>query len=163
MDSISRQQLLMGRATAQAFVEGSLRPGGGPGQAVLGIRTDAKGRCRGLVWVVVMGWLLTGCGSGDLTGKGVVEDTRVGDQVSGVMEPGADQGTEWKFAVGGMHCEGCAGGVQSEILRVPGVHWGRVDFASGLAEVRVDVERVTTEALERVVVEAGYTVQWREP
>jgi copper chaperone CopZ len=137
-------------------------PVDGPRPFVIGQRTDPARKCR---WgaLVVLGWLMSGCGSGDMTGKGGVEAMPVGEPAHGMVDPGPDLGVAWRFAVGGMHCEGCAGGVESEIRRVPGVHWGRVDFASGRAEVRVDTERVTQEALERVVVEAGYTVQWREP
>lgn len=162
MHSLSRQRILNYRAHNSGLVVETPGLGGGPGQPVLGQRTDPTRKCRWGV-LVVLGWLMSGCGSGDMTGKGGVEDTRAGDQVHGVREPGADLGVAWTFEVGGMHCEGCAGGVLSELRRIPGVHWGRVDFVSGQAEVRVDAEQVTMEGLERVVVEAGYTVRWRQP
>lgn len=131
-----------------------------PSEAVQ--RIDPARKCW---WgaLVVLGWLMSGCGSGDMTGEGGVDTKPASDPVHGMVDPGPELGMAWTFAVGGMHCEGCAGGVLSEIRRVPGVRWARVDFGSGLAEVRVDTERVNREALERVVVEAGYTVQWREP
>ena len=61
-----------------------------------------------------------------------------------------------RFAVTGMHCDGCAKGITSELKRAPGVAAATVSFTNKLAVVAFDTNRTTLKALQQVIVEAGY-------
>ena len=61
-----------------------------------------------------------------------------------------------RFAVTGMHCDGCAKGIASELKRAPGVAAATVSFTNKLAVVAYDTNRTTLKALQQVIVEAGY-------
>lgn len=60
------------------------------------------------------------------------------------------------FRVTGMHCKGCASGIASELRRTPGVARADVSLTNGTAVVVLDTNRVSSEALVRVIREAGY-------
>lgn len=64
-----------------------------------------------------------------------------------------------RFAVTGMHCDGCAKGIASELKRAPGVAAATVSFTNKLAVVAYDTNRTTLKALQKVIVEAGYGVK----
>jgi copper chaperone CopZ len=58
--------------------------------------------------------------------------------------------------VTGMHCDGCAGGLTSELRRVPGVCTAEVSLTNRTAIVAYDTNRVQTAALLKAVSEAGF-------
>ena len=64
-----------------------------------------------------------------------------------------------RFAVSGMHCDGCAKGITSELKRAPGVAAATVSFTNKLAVVAYDTNRTTLKALQKVIVEAGYAAK----
>ena len=49
--------------------------------------------------------------------------------------PTAPHGDRERFSVGGMHCAGCASGLQEALLALPGVQSATVDFIGGMAVV----------------------------
>ena len=57
-----------------------------------------------------------------------------------------------RFAVTGMHCDGCAKGIASELRRAPGVAAATVSFTNKLAVVAFDTNRTTLKALQQVIV-----------
>jgi len=59
--------------------------------------------------------------------------------------------------VTGMHCDGCAGGLTSELRRVPGVCTAEVSLTNRTAVVAYDTNRVGLVTLLKVVSEAGFT------
>ena len=61
-----------------------------------------------------------------------------------------------RFEVRGMHCDGCARGISSELRRAQGVVWAEVSFSNKLAVVAYDTNRVSAAALKQIIVEAGY-------
>jgi copper chaperone CopZ len=64
-----------------------------------------------------------------------------------------------QFRITGMFCEGCAGGITSELKRTAGVTYVNVSLTNKLALVAYDTNRVTTSNLVHVVKEAGYTAE----
>jgi copper chaperone CopZ len=61
-----------------------------------------------------------------------------------------------RFTITGMHCDGCANGLTSELKRTPGVASASVTFSNRLAVVAFDTNRVTTAKLVKVTEEAGF-------
>lgn len=61
-----------------------------------------------------------------------------------------------RFEIRGMHCGGCAGGLQAELKLVPGVGSAEVSFPKRLAVVAYDTNRVSQSQLLKVVREAGF-------
>jgi len=82
--------------------------------------------------------------------------------LSATILPGADQAVQAtanftnQFSITGMHCDGCAKGVRSELRAVPGVAEATVSLTNKLAIVVYDTNRVSEELLIKVVKEAGY-------
>jgi copper chaperone CopZ len=62
-----------------------------------------------------------------------------------------------RFNITGMTCEGCAGGLRSELARVKGVATARVALTNREAVVVFDTNRVTSAQLLRAISEAGFT------
>jgi len=60
------------------------------------------------------------------------------------------------FIVTGMHCEGCARGIASELKRTPGVTTADVSFSNKLAVVAYNTNRVSADGLKKVIKDAGY-------
>lgn len=58
--------------------------------------------------------------------------------------------------VNGMHCDGCAGGLASELRRLPGVERVEVSLTNGTAVVWYDTNRVGTRQLLEAIKEAGF-------
>lgn len=56
----------------------------------------------------------------------------------------------------GMHCDGCAAGLTSELRRVGGVASAEVSLTNRTAVVSFDSNRVATTALLKAVTEAGF-------
>lgn len=61
-----------------------------------------------------------------------------------------------RFTVTGMHCAGCAAGLQAELTHARGVASATVTFTNKLAVVAYDTNRTTTPLLLKVVEEAGF-------
>jgi len=72
------------------------------------------------------------------------------------LAPGTTANATNYFVVSGMHCEGCARGIASELKRAPGVSFASVSFSNRLAVIGYDTNRVCAKALRKVIVEAGY-------
>ena len=60
------------------------------------------------------------------------------------------------LSVTGMHCGGCAAGVEKALRRAPGVTAVTVGLAQGRAEVTAQPGSVTAEQLIALVEEAGF-------
>jgi copper chaperone len=58
--------------------------------------------------------------------------------------------------VTGMHCDGCAGGLTSELRRVPGVCTAEVSLRNRTAVVAYDTNRVQAAGLLKAASEAGF-------
>lgn len=67
------------------------------------------------------------------------------------------------FVVTGMHCDGCAKGITSELKRTAGVASATVTFSNQLAVVAYDTNRVTSAQLIKVIHEAGFQAQPKTP
>jgi len=76
--------------------------------------------------------------------------------------PPAANATNW-LAISGMHCEGCARGITSELKRTPGVVRAEVSFTNKLAVVAYDTNRVSLKTLQDVIAEAGYAAKPAKP
>jgi copper chaperone CopZ len=61
-----------------------------------------------------------------------------------------------RFVVSGMHCDGCAQGITSELKRAPGVALASVSFSNKLAVIAYDTNRISASGLKKVIVEAGF-------
>lgn len=61
-----------------------------------------------------------------------------------------------RFAITGMSCEGCAGGLQSELAHAKGVASARVVFTNSEAVVAFDTNRTDIATLLKVVEESGF-------
>ena len=68
-----------------------------------------------------------------------------------------------RFTITGMSCDGCAHGIASELKRTPGVVTADVAFSNKLAVVAYDTNRVSTDGLKKVIVEAGYEAKLIKP
>jgi len=67
------------------------------------------------------------------------------------------------IAVTGMHCDGCARGITSELKRTPGVITATVAFSNQLAVVALDTNRVSSAQLIKVIEEAGFKAKLQQP
>jgi copper chaperone CopZ len=76
--------------------------------------------------------------------------------------PPAANATNW-LAISGMHCEGCARGITSELKRTPGVVRAEVSFTNKLAVVAYDTNRVSLKTLQDVIAQAGYAAKPAKP
>ena len=62
------------------------------------------------------------------------------------------------FGIHGMHCEGCAGGIRSELRRLNGVVDAQVSFSNPTAIIRFDTNTVSSNALVKVIQQSGYDI-----
>jgi copper chaperone CopZ len=67
-------------------------------------------------------------------------------------------GQEVKLKIDGMTCAGCAVGVESAFLEIPGVSSAKVDWKTGEATVRIDPENAQPADLLKAKVESQYTM-----
>jgi mercuric ion binding protein len=67
------------------------------------------------------------------------------------------------FTITGMHCDGCAGGLKSELKETPGVASAEVTFSNKLAVVTFDTNKVTTVKLTKVIKDAGFAAKEVKP
>ena len=68
-----------------------------------------------------------------------------------------------QFRITGMHCDGCASGIASELKRLPGVAYAQVTFSNKLGVVAYDTNRVSADGLKKAIVEAGYDAKLIKP
>ena len=61
-----------------------------------------------------------------------------------------------RFAVSGMTCNGCAGGLKAELKSAPGVALAEVSLTNKLAVVAYDTNRTSPAKLVKVISEAGF-------
>jgi len=61
-----------------------------------------------------------------------------------------------RFAISGMTCSGCAGGLKSELKSAPGVASAEVSLTNKLAVVAYDTNRTSSAKLVKVISEAGF-------
>lgn len=102
-----------------------------------------------------------GAGDGSREAKGPPPPLDLAPVTAAVSEGKAN--ATWSFSVSGMHCEDCAKGIRSELMRVPGVAAAQVGFRQGEAAVAVDTNRVTVAGLEKLVADSGYQATRRQP
>lgn len=84
---------------------------------------------------------------------------RSGDQPS---QPSQANATN-RFTITGMHCNGCAQGLTSELKRARGVVSASVSFTNRVAVVAFDTNRTTTAALVKAIEEAGFKARKLKP
>lgn len=70
--------------------------------------------------------------------------------------------TNW-FKVAGMHCNGCASGIRSELRRTAGVADASVSLTNQLAMIAYDTNQVSVKQLVGVIKEAGYGAKLTQP
>lgn len=68
-------------------------------------------------------------------------------------------GAQVNLHIDGMTCAGCAIGVESAFLKLPGVNSAKVDWKTGDAVVRIDPHKTRPEKLLKAKVEPQYTVK----
>lgn len=68
-----------------------------------------------------------------------------------------------RLLITGMHCQGCANGLASELRRTPGVAGVTVTLTNRLAVVGHDTNRVSVRRLIAVIQEAGYAAELPRP
>jgi copper chaperone len=68
-----------------------------------------------------------------------------------------------RFTIIGMHCDGCAQGIASELKRAPGVAFASVSFSNKLAVIAYDTNRISAAGLKKVIVEAGFEAKSAKP
>ncbi|HAM71609.1 MAG TPA: hypothetical protein DCM86_08210 [Verrucomicrobiales bacterium] len=61
-----------------------------------------------------------------------------------------------RLRVTGMHCDGCARGIASELRRTPGVASAEVTLTNALAVIQYDTNKISGDRLSRVIRDAGY-------
>ena len=61
-----------------------------------------------------------------------------------------------RFSVEGMHCSGCASGIQAILKRTSGVRSAEVDYEKRQAVVEYDPQKVTTAKLAAAIEKLGY-------
>ena len=60
------------------------------------------------------------------------------------------------FPIVGMHCASCAKLIERKLARTPGVESAMVNYASEIASVELQSERVTENILAQAVEDVGY-------
>ncbi len=68
-----------------------------------------------------------------------------------------------RFAITGMTCNGCAGGIKAELKLAPGVAFAEVSLTNKLAIVAYDTNRTSSAKLIKVIKEAGFEGQLAKP
>jgi copper chaperone CopZ len=68
-----------------------------------------------------------------------------------------------RFAITGMTCNGCAGGIKAELKLAPGVASAEVSLTNKLAVVAYDTNRTSVAKLVKVITEAGFEAKPVKP
>ena len=84
--------------------------------------------------------------------------------LAGDVKPAAaTPNTTNRFAITGMHCDGCARGLAFELEAAPGVASAKVSFTNTLAVVAYDTNRTSIAKLIKVVKESGFKARKLSP
>lgn len=67
------------------------------------------------------------------------------------------------FAITGMHCDGCAGGLTAELKETAGVASATVTFSNKLAVVAYDCNKTSAAQLTKAIKEAGFEAKLIQP
>lgn len=68
-----------------------------------------------------------------------------------------------RFAISGMHCDGCATGLTAELNPTRGVVFAQVTFSNQLAVVAFDTNRISQAKLVQVAKAAGFEAKPVQP
>ena len=68
-----------------------------------------------------------------------------------------------RFAITGMHCDGCAGGLTAELKETRGVTFAQVTLSNKLAVVAFDTNKVSTAQLTKAIKTAGFEASLIKP
>ena len=103
----------------------------------------------------------TGCRDKFLVQKGLLPPPSAEEKPP---QEGSEQKPEKAaLQITGMHCASCAATIEESLSKVEGVSRAAVNFATEKAYVEFDPNKVSPEALEKAVKEAGYGVLKEEP
>ncbi len=105
---------------------------------------------------VALACLVAGCGPGDSEAPKVSKAPPLSDAPVMAAVAAGKANAAWRVPIQGMHCDGCASGIESELKRMTGVAAVAVGYQEGLAVVAVDTNQVTFAGLAKVVADAGY-------
>ena len=86
-----------------------------------------------------------------------------GEPATSHLAPNTVANATNRFVVSGMHCDGCAQGITSELKRAPGVAFASVSFSNKLAVIAYDTNRISAKGLKKVIVEAGFEAKPAKP
>jgi len=86
-----------------------------------------------------------------------------GEPTTPPLAPASVANATNRFVVSGMHCDGCAQGIASELRRAPGVAFASVSFSNRLAIIAYDTNRVSVKGLKKMIVKAGYEAELARP
>jgi Cu+-exporting ATPase len=64
---------------------------------------------------------------------------------------------EVELKIGGMHCAGCAAGIEKSLVRLKGISQAHVNFALGTAHIDYEPEAVEEKSILDKIVELGYS------
>ena len=94
---------------------------------------------RGVVALAGLASLLVaGCGPADSKSTATPPAAPLSDAPVMAAVAAGRAHAAWRVPITGMHCDGCASGLQSELARTPGVAAAAVGYQEGLALVAVD-------------------------
>lgn len=94
-------------------------------------------------------WMHLFVGSGKIVGSG-----------EATTSVPASETNELRYAVEGMHCEGCKGLLEAELVKIPGVVAASVDYDEKLAIVRVrNGTAISSNAAAKAGQEVGFTLR----
>jgi copper chaperone CopZ len=97
--------------------------------------------------------VMAGCSRASKTEPNHTQTTNAPALLTTNLFPG--QGA-FRFAIAGMTCEGCAGGLRSELLAATGVQAAEVSLKAAQAVVICDTNRTGRAQLLKVIKEAGF-------
>ena len=97
-------------------------------------------------------------------GEALSDATRLVLEAAGaVFEPraavfaaGSDKSDVWRFRIRGMHCTGCASGIEAMLRRVDGVSKADVSFEEKVATVEYDPAKANAEKIIAAIEKMGY-------
>jgi copper chaperone CopZ len=87
----------------------------------------------------------------------------VGSAQAGDLSAAGTANATNRFAISGMHCDGCANGLSAELKATRGVISAQVTFSNKLAVVAYDTNRVSRADLVKVAKEAGFEAKPVQP
>ena len=82
---------------------------------------------------------------------------------AGEKPPAVTANATNQFAITGMTCNGCAGGIKAELKLAPGVASAEVSLTNKLAVVAYDTNRTSVAKLVKVITEAGFEARPVKP